>query len=64
MGISEIKDMLSLADVLIVGYDDGTGNDVAALTIAKIMRDNKIRILKCVHGDVAETMYKTLIDTQ
>lgn len=63
MSISEIKSMLSLSDAFIVGYDDGGENDIAALTIARIERDNKVKILKCIHGQPAKTMYCALIDT-
>lgn len=62
MSISEIKSALSLSDLLIVGYDDGAENDVPALTVAKIMHDNKIKVLKCLHGRPAETAYRALID--
>lgn len=63
MSISEIKSMLSLSDVLIVGYDDGGEYDVACLTIARIEKDSEVRVLKCVHGKEAETMFRALIDT-
>lgn len=63
INISEIRSALSISDALIVGYDDGGESGVSTLTIARIERDNKIKVLKCVRGKSAEGIYLALINT-
>lgn len=62
MNISELKSTLNLSDALIVGYDTGENSDFACLTIGRIERDNKFRILKCLHGSEAVRLYHVLTD--
>lgn len=60
MNFSELKATLSLSVMMVVGYDDGGDNGVACLTVARIEDNGAIKILKCVHGQAAETMYLAL----
>lgn len=62
MNISELKTTFSLSDALVVGYDDGATIDIPSMTIGRIERDNKFRILKCLHGEAASVLYHSLTD--
>lgn len=64
MNISELKSTLSLSDLLIVGYVGRGEVDVPTLTVGRVEKDNKFKILECFHGDTARSLYLTLTDIQ
>lgn len=63
MNISELKSTLNLSDALVLGYDTGEISDLACLTVGRIERDNKFRILRCLHGTKAIKLYHALTDS-
>lgn len=62
MNISELKSTLTISDALILGYDNGGNSDIACLTVGQIEKDDRFRIIKCLHGERAIKLYHALTD--